>query len=162
MSVTPDEAIKILETNLYGTPEDLEEYGAYKYSEAIREAIRALKRVVADTISREEALKEMQNYYDDCAKTSEYTRLGFETAMNVIKGLPPTTPERQKGKWILTQRGKHVDITCSCCGSIGVESYAYNYSVDDLPEYEAREFVENSRMYFCKVCGADMREGLSE
>ena len=24
-------------------------------------------------------IKEMQNYYDDCAKTSEYTRLGFET-----------------------------------------------------------------------------------
>ncbi len=100
MSVTPEEAIKILETNLYGTPEDLEEYGAYKYSEAIREAIRALKRVVADTISREEALKEMQNYYDDCAKTSEYTRLGFETAMNVVKELPPVTPQPKTGYWI--------------------------------------------------------------
>ena len=100
----------------------------------------------------------MQKYHDDCAKTSVYTRLGFETAMNVIKGLPPTT-ERPKGKWILTQRGKYVDITCSCCGSVGVESYAYNYSVNDLSEYEAREFAENSRMYFCKVCGADMREG---
>lgn len=29
--------------------------------------------------------KEMQNYYDDCAKTSEYTRLGFETAMAVVE-----------------------------------------------------------------------------
>ena len=29
--------------------------------------------------------KEMQNYYDDCAKTSEYTRLGFETAIAVIE-----------------------------------------------------------------------------
>ena len=26
-------------------------------------------------------IKEMQNYHDDCAKTSEYTRLGFETAI---------------------------------------------------------------------------------
>lgn len=29
--------------------------------------------------------KEMQNYHDDCAKTSEYTRLGFETAMWVVE-----------------------------------------------------------------------------
>ena len=30
-------------------------------------------------------IKEMQNYYDDCAKTSEYTRLGFETAIAVVE-----------------------------------------------------------------------------
>lgn len=29
--------------------------------------------------------KEMQNYHDDCAKTSEYTRLGFETAIAVVE-----------------------------------------------------------------------------
>jgi len=29
--------------------------------------------------------KEMQNYHDDCAKTSEYTRLGFETAITVVE-----------------------------------------------------------------------------
>lgn len=29
--------------------------------------------------------KEMQNYHDDCAKTSKYTRLGFETAMAVVE-----------------------------------------------------------------------------
>ena len=43
MIATTDKAIKILETSLYGSPEDLEEYGAYEYSEAIRAAIRALK-----------------------------------------------------------------------------------------------------------------------
>jgi len=32
--------------------------------------------------------KEMQNYHDDCAKTSEYTRLGFETAMAVVHDAP--------------------------------------------------------------------------
>ena len=32
--------------------------------------------------------KEMKNYYDDCAKTSEYTRLGFETAMAVVEDAP--------------------------------------------------------------------------
>lgn len=29
--------------------------------------------------------KDLQNYHDDCAKTSEYTRLGFETAMAAVK-----------------------------------------------------------------------------
>lgn len=29
--------------------------------------------------------KDMQNYHDDCAKTSEYTRLGFETAIAVVE-----------------------------------------------------------------------------
>jgi hypothetical protein len=32
--------------------------------------------------------KEMQNYHDDCAKTSKYTRLGFETAMAVVEDAP--------------------------------------------------------------------------
>lgn len=32
--------------------------------------------------------KEMQNYYDDCAKTSGYTRLGFETAIAVVEDVP--------------------------------------------------------------------------
>lgn len=27
----------------------------------------------------------MQNYHDDCAKTSEYTRLGFETAIAAVE-----------------------------------------------------------------------------
>ena len=30
----------------------------------------------------------MQNYHDDCAKTSEYTRLGFETAIAVVEDAP--------------------------------------------------------------------------
>lgn len=33
--------------------------------------------------------KEMQDYHDDCAKTSEYTRLGFETAIAVVEDAQP-------------------------------------------------------------------------
>ena len=33
--------------------------------------------------------KEMQNYRDDCAKTSKYTRLGFETAIAVVENALP-------------------------------------------------------------------------
>lgn len=41
--------------------------------------------------------KEMQNYHDDCAKTSEYTRLGFETAIAVVEDAP-TIIEADKGE----------------------------------------------------------------
>lgn len=36
-------------------------------------------------IDANKAIKDMQYYHDDCAQTSEYTRLGFETAMEVVK-----------------------------------------------------------------------------
>lgn len=36
--------------------------------------------------------KEMLNYHDDCAQTSEYTRLGFETAMGVVKDAETIIP----------------------------------------------------------------------
>lgn len=74
-----------------------------KVNELQTELAELKKQASADTVSREEALKEMQKYHDDCAKTSVYTRLGFETAMNVIKGLPPTTSEREAGSIILKQ-----------------------------------------------------------
>lgn len=42
-------------------------------------------------------IKEMQDYHDDCAKTSEYTRLGFETAIAVVEDAP-TIIEGTEGK----------------------------------------------------------------
>ncbi len=42
-------------------------------------------------------IKEMQNYHDDCAKTSEYTRLGFETAIAVVEDAD-TVIEADKGE----------------------------------------------------------------
>ena len=73
-----------------------------------------------DCVSRKEALKEMQKYHDDCAKTSEYTRLGFETAMNVVKELPPVTPERPKGEWKSDGLGH---IFCTACKQTNVSMW---------------------------------------
>ena len=39
-------------------------------------------------IDADKVIKDMQYYHDDCAKTSEYTRLGFETAIEVVKDAP--------------------------------------------------------------------------
>ena len=41
--------------------------------------------------------KEMQSYLDDCAKTSKYTRLGFETAIAVVEDAD-TIIEAYKGE----------------------------------------------------------------
>ncbi len=41
-----------------------------------------------ELISRKNVLAQMKSYHDDCAQTSEYTRLGFETAMEVVKAEP--------------------------------------------------------------------------
>lgn len=49
-----------------------------------------------DCISRAEAIKTMEFYHDDCAKTSEYTRLGFETAIEVVKSLPSVQSKYKK------------------------------------------------------------------
>jgi len=118
--------------------------------EAINEAIKALERQpCTDAISREEALKEMQKYHDDCAKTSEYTRLGFETAMNVVRELPPVTPERPKGEW------KHIggnsfidDYRCTNCNCKPPQK-----PYDSIKTW-GWDFTD-----FCPNCGADMRGG---
>lgn len=39
-------------------------------------------------IDADKTIECMQYYHDDCAKTSEYTRLGFETAIEVVKDAP--------------------------------------------------------------------------
>lgn len=113
------------------------------------EELKTLKREpCTDAVSREEALKEMQKYHDDCAKTSVYTRLGFETAMNVVRELPPVTPERPKGEWKseLKLYGEGKDkYECSICHrTIKVDS-----PHERLCDYP-----------FCH-CGAEMR-GVSE
>lgn len=39
-------------------------------------------------IDADKVIECMQYYHDDCAKTSVYTRLGFETAIEVVKDAP--------------------------------------------------------------------------
>ena len=49
-------------------------------------------------IDADKAIKDMQYYHDDCAQTSEYTKLGFETAMEVVKSAP-TVEAIPKGQY---------------------------------------------------------------
>ena len=40
-------------------------------------------------IDADKVIKDMQYYHDDSAQTSVYTRLGFETAIEVVKSASP-------------------------------------------------------------------------
>ena len=44
-------------------------------------------------IDADKAIELMQFYHDDCAKTSEYTRLGFETAIGLAVIVTMTLPK---------------------------------------------------------------------
>ena len=63
----------------------------------------------------------MEYYHDDCAKTSEYTRLGFETAIEVVKSLPSIQPKPKTGRWIrMSDLSEQEDdrYQCSYCGNV--------------------------------------------
>lgn len=89
-----------------------------------------------DAVSRQEIYDELEKW----EWQELYLPIHFKE--NIVDVLPPVTPTRQKGKWIMTNDylttayGSVDYVKCSCCGE------------DSLEEGE-----------FCPNCGADMREG---
>ena len=99
---------------------------------ALDRAIEALKaQPCEDAVSREAALKEMERYHDDCSQTSEYTRLGFETAMEVVKSLPSVTP---KQKVVRCKDCKHRDPETKKC-DCGCWHFPFVTEDDDFCSY---------------------------
>ena len=87
----PEEAYNLLKTS------GVDWLGAEHILDAVSKGI-PLPEPHGDLISRSDALARMQEYHDDCAQTSEYIRLGFETAMEVVKDaetIIPATKEKQ-------------------------------------------------------------------
>ena len=62
-------------------------YGVSDFCELIKKGTPLPKGhgALKDT---DEIFTKLQNYHDDCAVTSKYTRSGFETAMEVTKRAP--------------------------------------------------------------------------
>lgn len=67
-----------------------------------------------------------------------------------------------KGKWVLTQRGKYVDIDCSVCGYTRVADFAYNYKVSEIDDAEVIKCIKNNCMNFCENCGSKNRYDVRE
>lgn len=143
MSMKTDKAIEILETTLYGSPEDVEKYGAFEHAEATREAIKALKREPStDAVSRSKAIEETLKYrmtsgvtnqgtWNECVDTIARTLADLDA-------LPTVTPERPKGEWIRVDNTK---CKCSKCEVIHMIAQYPSGHID-----------------WCPNCGADMRE----
>ena len=151
MSMTTDKAIEILETTLYGSPEDVEKYGAFEHAEATREAIKALKREPCiDAVSREEAVTVLR------ADPLFICTGDKGVAITDILSLPPVIPERPKGKW--EEYGHNlgddyipVGIRCSKCHT----------EPPKRDPHKDKSFMNYIKSDFCPKCGADMR-GVSE
>ena len=100
-----------------------------------------------DAISRQAAIEEMQEKHDDCAKTSVYTRLGFETAINIVKSLPPVKPQLKTGYWI-----EHPEIKTSA------PEYLMFYECSECGYKQCFCKPDIHEKHFCINCGARMVE----
>ena len=78
-----------------------------------------------------------------------------------IENAPPVTSQPKTGHWILTQRERCVDISCSECRNIRFKDYAYGYTIDELNLEEVNDLLAKIRMNYCECCGAKMMEILT-
>ena len=121
--------------------------------DALNMAIKALEQQpCSDVISRQAVLdkKELveledgQSFY--CISSED------------VETLPPVTPQQEMGRWILTQRDKCIDISCSECGNVRFKDYAYGYTIDELDLNEVNDLLVKIQMNYCECCGAKMQE----
>jgi hypothetical protein len=102
-------------------------------------------------ISREELLKK-EKYLDDWNIDLSYVDI------EDVKSIPSAdVRENIHGEWTPTQRGKFIDIICSNCGYVGIESYSMGYEVEELDKPELIKYIAECEMNFCERCGADMK-----
>lgn len=98
--------------------------------EALDEAIKALEQEPCeDTISRQAVLDNAYAYGNGLEPE------GYCVNIEDIQALPPVTPTRKKGKWIVEIWNNREHHTCSACKKV----------VDYEPCY-----------HYCPYCGAEM------
>lgn len=65
------------------------------------------------------------------------------------------------GEWIPKERttdcSLYIDIVCSKCGYVGIETYAYGYELNEINIQKVRDYTKELDLNFCPCCGADMR-----
>ena len=130
-----------------------------------RELERALlkyygkKDLAVDAVSRKELLKIYEDRFSELQKLkhlkdnkgAEDRQMGVNYCINILKELPPVTPIRPKGHWILTdvEGNKVWHCHCSECGKD-----PQNY----VGGSENWWLIKNNLPKFCPSCGSDNRE----
>lgn len=106
-----------------------------------------------DLISRQKAIDALEKCRERCCREDEVGDkwVHYETALNEIENIPPTQPERIRGRWIYTGvkfpnwEGQIVsEAICSECNGIS---------------YFRRAFDKYIGANICPNCGADMMRG---
>ena len=103
---------------------------------AIKEAIKALEQEPCeDAVSRKAVFETIDDCNSDGLKGIFCSYDDGERFKKYIKNLPPATPARKKGKWIVLkdEYGDICEAICSCCEDHG-----------------------NHRWKYCHTCGAEM------
>ena len=162
--MTREEAKKWL-NKLYARADITDEYGDMEdtqpYEEAVDMAIKALEQQpCTDAISRDDALKAIAKAKTVMSENNELFVAMINAQMNIH--LLPSVSTEKTGRWILTQRGKFIDINCSECGNTRIKDFAYGYTIDELNLDETNDFIAKTRMNYCECCGAKMEGGDTE
>ena len=139
--MTREKALKLLNIQLYGSPEQLDKYGAYEHSRALKMAINALEQEPCeDSISRAEAILQIQRHGVGCFDPDEFSPEQAERfVINMLNELPSVNPQPKTGHWI---NGKPI---CPCCG----ENKFKDLDADIWSDWQPK---------FCPNCGAKMFE----
>jgi transcription elongation factor Elf1 len=109
------------------------------FQECLDMAIKALERESCEDCVSRQAVD--QNIYD----YAESNGLSYANLKNAILDMPPVTPTRKKGKWIVKENihGLEKFYECSNCGN------------HCLYEYVEIGF-KNAKTKYCPNCGAEM------
>lgn len=101
-----------------------------------------------DAVSRQEVIDGINEYFHD----KYYQRTSIQDCMDclirdVIKDLPPVTPTRKKGKWIVLkdEYGDAVEAVCSCCEDNGNHKWKYCHTCGAEMEYEDEAQSEDEK-----------------
>ena len=109
-------------------------------------------------MTREEAIEEIKRWTPILLFSGQCTEKTSEAQDMAISAL-----SENKGEWIPKERttecSTDIDIVCSKCGYVGIESYSHGYELNEIDMQEARNYIKKFDMNFCTCCGADMRKG---
>jgi len=118
------------------------------------EIIKALEQEPCeDAISRQEAHRQINKWV--ASGESDHLSPLHER----MDTLPSITLQPKTGKWILTQRDKCIDVSCSECGHVRFSDYSCisrGYTIYNPNRNSVRDML--AKLQYCECCGAKMQE----
>lgn len=128
------------------TSDEIKEAYLKGYDYGVKDWFKSKTQPSEDAVSREAVLSLQTEYAEKMGATT------FWKLRDDIRGLPPVTPERPKGKWVYTPKRRLIDETDEGC------VYMTDYRCTCSECGGDFGFQKMSDAY-CKYCGAKMEDG---